>query len=175
MEDTIKKHIRQARAVLINNRSSQYTLPSSSLYPHQWNWDSGFIAIGYSHFDTDWAIKELKSLGSYFPEPDFWMTEKSVNAPDDHLTSGITMPPIHAVAAMKIYENAKNKEHVKPFLEWIYPKLLNYHYYLYNERNYNQSGLIYIRHPWESGMDNSPSWDKVLRTINLSGIKLPAV
>ncbi|TNF53567.1 glycoside hydrolase, partial [bacterium] len=92
MEDTIKKHIRKARSVLISNRSSHYTLPSSSLYPHQWNWDSGFIAIGYSHFDTDWAIKELRSLfdaqwkngmlpqivfnrkrlGSYFHEPDFW-------------------------------------------------------------------------------------------------------
>lgn len=194
MEDTIKKHIRKARSVLISNRSSHYTLPSSSLYPHQWNWDSGFIAIGYSHFDTDWAIKELRSLfdaqwkngmlpqivfnrkrlGSYFPEPDFWITEKSIHAPDDHLTSGITMPPIHAVAALKIYENARDKDNVKSFFEWLYPKLLNYHTYLYNERSYNHTGLIYIRHPWESGMDNSPSWDRVLSTIDLSETKLPS-
>jgi hypothetical protein len=194
MEDSLKKYIRAAKSVLINNRSSAYTLPSSSLYPHQWNWDSGFIAIGYSHFDTEWAMKELESLfsaqwkngmlpqivfnkdklGQYFPEPDFWQTELSPDAPEGFLTSGITMPPIHAVAVLKIYENSSNENKVAPFLQWIFPKLLSLHRYLYRERDYAGDGLIYIRHPWESGMDNSPTWDKVLKKIDLSHVKLPS-
>jgi hypothetical protein len=118
-------------------------------------------------------IFNRKSLGKYFPEPDFWQTERSPDSPDNYLTSGITMPPIHGVAALKIYENAKDKEKVVPFLEWIYPKLLLSHRYLYTERNINGDGLIHIRHPWESGMDNSPAWDRVLERINLSEVKLP--
>ncbi len=194
MEETIKKHVSLAKSVLVKNRSSGYTIPSSSLYPHQWNWDSGFISIGYSHFDTGWAVRELESLfkaqwangmlpqivfnksslGSYFPEPDFWNTEVSPHAPEGYLTSGITMPPIHAFAALSVFENSRDKEKVKPFFVWLYPRLLKLHRYLYTERNPDGNGLICIRHPWESGMDNSPSWDRVLRTIEISSEKLPA-
>jgi hypothetical protein len=193
MEDTIKKHVRIAKSILMRNRSSGYTIPSSALYPHQWNWDSGFIAIGYSHFDTEWATKELRRLfsaqwkngmvpqivfnesrlGSYFPEPEFWQTERSPHSPEGYMTSGITMPPIHAFAVLKIYENTRDKNKLKPFLEWIYPKLLNYHNYLYTVRNPDGDGLIYIRHPWESGMDNSPSWDRIVRKKDLPSIILP--
>jgi hypothetical protein len=193
MQDTINKYIRKAQSVLNNNWAGSYTIPSSSLYPHQWNWDSGFIAIGYSHFNTDRAIRELqglfnaqwkngmvpqivfnrKKLGRYFPEPDFWQTEISPHSPGGYLTSGITMPPIHAVAALKIYENAADKEQVEPFLQWIYPKLVLSHRYLYEERSFDSDGLVYIRHPWESGMDNSPSWDGVLDNIDLSQAALP--
>jgi len=110
MRDIISQYIRQAQSILNRNWKVSFTVPSSSIYPHQWNWDSGFIAIGYSHYDTDRAVKELqslfsaqwkngmlpqivfnsKALGSYFPEPGFWKTEVSPNAPDNYLTSGIT-------------------------------------------------------------------------------------
>jgi len=193
MSDSVRKYVKKAQAVLNKNWSGSYTIPASSLYPHQWNWDSGFIAIGYSHYDTRKAINELthlfhaqwkngmlpqivfnkSSLGKYFPEPDFWRTDLSPNAPDNCLTSGITMPPIHAVAVLKIYENAQRKEDVKDFLKWIYPRLLSYHRYLYGERNMDGDGLIYIRHPWESGMDNSPSWDRVLDKIDITTVTIP--
>lgn len=193
MQDTIDKYIKQAQSVLNHNWAGSYTVPAASLYPHQWNWDSGFIAIGYSHYRTDRAIKEMqnlfnaqwkngmvpqivfnrKRLGRYFPEPDFWQTELSPYSPEDFLTSGITMPPVHAVAALKIYENAEDKEKVKTFLRWIYPKLMLSHVYLYTERNINGDGLVHIRHPWESGMDNSPTWDSVLDRIDLSQAAIP--
>ncbi len=47
------------------------------------------------------------------------------------------------------------------------------HRYLYDERQVNGDGLVYIRHPWESGMDNSPAWDIVLDRIDLSSAELP--
>jgi len=41
------------------------------------------------------------------------------------------------------------------FLNKIYDKLLLWHQYLYQERDINNEGLVFIRHPWESGMDNA--------------------
>lgn len=193
MSDTIKHFIKRAKAILDNNWNGKYTVPAHGLYPHQWNWDSGFIAIGYSHYNTRRAMKELthlfnaqwkngmlpqivfnkRKLGTYFPEPDFWQTERSPNAPDNVVTSGITMPPVHAFAVLEIYENAKNKREVISFLSWIFPRLLSLHRYFYSERDPEGIGLVYIRHPWESGMDNSPMWDRVFSKFDMSSIQIP--
>ncbi len=189
----IYRYLEKAKKILDRNFNGRFTVPSIYLYPHQWNWDSGFIAIGYSRYDTDRAIQEIVSLfeaqwengmlphivfdrqnlGKYFPEPDFWQTDIAPFSNKKHLTSGITQPPIHAYAALKVYENAKDKEKAKQFLRWIYPKLIKLHRYFYLERNPDDNGLIYIRHPWESGMDNSPMWDSVLERIDLKTAKLP--
>ena len=40
----------------------KFTIPSATLYPHQWSWDSCFIAIGNSYFNSDRAMKELEYL-----------------------------------------------------------------------------------------------------------------
>jgi len=193
LTSAINRHVTKAEAVLDANWTGQYTKPATALYPHQWNWDAGFIAIGYSRYDTDRAVAELThlfkaqwangmvpqivfdaaNLGRYFPEPDFWQAERSPNAPAGALTSGITMPPIHAVSVLAVYENARDPGATLPFLKWIYPRLLAQHRYLYTERDPDSTGLVYIRHPWESGMDNSPMWDEVLPRIDLSRTKLP--
>ncbi len=34
-----------AKAVLRSNILGKFTKPAPSLYPHQWNWDAGFIAL----------------------------------------------------------------------------------------------------------------------------------
>ncbi|MGR3179316.1 MAG: MGH1-like glycoside hydrolase domain-containing protein [Candidatus Anammoxibacter sp.] len=193
MTDSLNKYLRKAKSILNANWTGSYTMPARQLYPHQWNWDSGFIAIGYSHYNTERAIGELtslfkaqwkngmvpqivfnkKTLGNYFPEPDFWQTSFSPNAPTDILTSGITMPPIHAVAALAIYKNAKRPHSVLQFLKWIYPRLITSHRYLYKERDPDDIGLVYIRHPWESGMDNSPMWDFIFKKIDMNLVKIP--
>ena len=186
-------YVEKAKKILEDNWTGTSTKPSPSLYPHQWNWDSGFIAIGRSHYDTARAIQEIETLfeaqwsngmlpqivfnpeelGHYFPEPDFWQTERSPNAPKGKLTSGITMPPVHAIAVEKIYQHALRPRRVLPFLKEIYPKLLDLHAYLYGERDPAKEGLVYIRHPWESGIDNSPTWDVPLRRMNIDTASLP--
>ena len=171
--------MRQAKKILKSNWSGSYTKPSPGLYPHQWNWDSAFIAMGYAHYNQKRAMKELRSLfenqwengmvpqivfnrealGHYFPEPDFWQV------PGGRLTSGITMPPLHAVACLHIYKHAGLRQKARNFLEDLFPKLLALHRYLYAFRDPEKSGLVYIRHPWESGLDNSPAWDGPLRSM----------
>ena len=59
----MNKHIKKAQKILIGNRKKGYTLPTNNkLYPAQWNWDSAFIALGYSYFNLNFALKEIKTL-----------------------------------------------------------------------------------------------------------------
>ncbi len=184
-----------AKAILKHNWTGQFTKPAPSLYPHQWNWDAGFIAIGYSNYDTEKAIQELRSLfkgqwkngmlpqivfrperetdGQYFPGADFWQSHRSPFAPKNISTSGITMPPVHGFALWEIYRKVKDKAVALNFLKEMFPKVMALHRYLYEYRDPQNEGLIYIRHPWEPGTDNSPAWDSALARIDLSKVSIP--
>ncbi len=177
MSDDFSALIDGARAVLRANDLGASTKPAPSLYPHQWNWDSCFIAIGISHYDTARAALELQSLlhgqwrnglvpqivfnpegTGYFPGPDVWQSDRSPDAPRDVQTSGITQPPVLATAALKIWENASDKDLATRLLADLYPRILRYHRWLYTERDPDGNGLVVVVHPWESGLDNSPPY-----------------
>ena len=51
-----------ATGVLRANDRGSYTLPSRSTYPHQWNWDSALIALGWAELDPARAWTELETL-----------------------------------------------------------------------------------------------------------------
>ncbi|MBD0358722.1 MAG: glycoside hydrolase, partial [Rubrobacter sp.] len=40
-----------AAGVLRRNSLESWTRPAPALYPHQWSWDSAFIALGLAHLD----------------------------------------------------------------------------------------------------------------------------
>ena len=48
--------------VLRANDLGGWTKPAPSLYPHQWSWDSAFVAIGLARIDPDRALRELETL-----------------------------------------------------------------------------------------------------------------
>jgi hypothetical protein len=52
----------QAEATLMANWRGASTVPTSTLYPHQWSWDSAFVVIGLAHHDPQRAQAELRSL-----------------------------------------------------------------------------------------------------------------
>ena len=59
----MKVSINKAKKTLLGNRRKGYTLPTNNkLYTAQWNWDSGFIALGYSYFNLNFALKEINTL-----------------------------------------------------------------------------------------------------------------
>ncbi len=185
----IDRLVESARDVLRGNQVGNFTRPSLQLYPHQWSWDTAFIAIGYSTFDEVRAEGELTALfeaqwangmvphivfnddaeGGYFPGPDFWDTGRAEAAPAAVRTSGITQPPVHATAALCVYRRAEEKDRALAWLRELYPKLLASHRFFYTERDPFDEGLVYIRHPWESGLDNSPTWDGPLSLIDPAG------
>ena len=47
----MESRIEEAIKVLKMNDRGGYTVPTSRLYPYQWNWDSGFTALGIWHFN----------------------------------------------------------------------------------------------------------------------------
>ncbi|MDO9575145.1 MAG: hypothetical protein Q7J55_01285 [bacterium] len=53
---------KRAVEVLKDNDTGNSTKPAPLLYPHQWQWDSAFIAIGLSHIDEERAQQEILSL-----------------------------------------------------------------------------------------------------------------
>ena len=183
-----------AKGILHKNWTGTFTKPAPSLYPHQWNWDAGFIAIGYAHFDLDKAEAELRHLfraqwkngmlpqivfgqeagARYFPGPDFWQTDQAAAAPEGVVTSGITMPPVHGFALWRMYEVSADPGRTKAFLREMYPKVLAFHRYLYRHRDPNDEALVYVRHPREPGTDNSPTWDRPLRRMKVQKDQLPA-
>jgi hypothetical protein len=63
---------------------------------------------------------------------------------------------------------------VRSFLEYAYPRLRAWYEYLYKERDPAGEGLVYIHHPWESGMDNSPMWDGIMRRLQLRRDQIPS-
>src|SRR4051812_50143322 len=51
-----------AADVLRRNDAGRYTVPSRATYPHQWNWDSALIALGWAELDPPRAWTELETL-----------------------------------------------------------------------------------------------------------------
>jgi hypothetical protein len=181
------KLVEAAKKVLDGNWTGKFTIPSATLYPHQWSWDSCFIAIGNSYFDTGRSIKELEYLfdaqwkngmiphivfnekeKTYFPTAEYYEITRSPNAPKHIGTSGMTQPPVHALACFYIHYNSGDKAKTKEFLAKAYPNLLKFHRYLMTERDPEKSGLVTIFHPWESGRDDSPVWDDALDRVSIT-------
>lgn len=164
-----------AKTVLEMNDTGSYTVPARGPYPHQWLWDSCFVAIGLRHVDIDRAKTEILSLlrgqwangmlpnmifnpaRQYRQERDIWRSWLSTDAPDDVQTSGITQPPMLAEAVVRIGEKL-NKSERRAWYKTVFPALLAYHQWLYNERDPHGEGLVLQIHPWETGLDSTPPW-----------------
>ena len=187
----------QATGVLRRNGLKAWTKPAPSLYPHQWSWDSAFIALGLAHVDNRRATDEMESLfrgqwstgkvphiifdpeappKSYFPDAERWNSSAlSEDAPSGKRTSGLCQPPVHAIAVRRIWQTSRGKDEervdrARTFLEGNYRRLFSWHRYLATARDPEGSGLVTIYHPWESGTDNSPRWDAALERISVGEI-----
>ncbi|MBI4033593.1 glycoside hydrolase [Candidatus Saccharibacteria bacterium] len=172
--------LEKAQAVLKQNDRQKWTVPAGDLYPHQWLWDSCFIAIGLRHLDVERAQTELKSLlrgqwsngmipniifsagEQYRRHRELWRSYLSPYAPHKVATSGITQPPMLAEAIVQIGQKLKTPER-RSWYRQMYPYLLRYHEWLYADRDPHGEGLIILIHPYECGMDNSPPWISELR------------
>ncbi|MFY1633804.1 MGH1-like glycoside hydrolase domain-containing protein [Solwaraspora sp. WMMB335] len=172
-----------ARAVLDANWSHNHTVPSRTLYPHQWSWDAAFISIGLARVNPQRAWQDLRSLflaqwpdgrvphivfdpnvaeRDYFPGPTFWQVPRLRPGHSDG--TGIVQPPAHAIAVWEIYRRSPDDRSLAE-LRWFYPRLVAAQDYLLTCRDAGRGGLASIVHPWESGLDNSPAWDAALSAV----------
>ncbi|GGL02468.1 MGH1-like glycoside hydrolase domain-containing protein [Planomonospora parontospora] len=179
---------REAWSVLEANRTGTATVPAPGLYPHQWNWDSTFVALGLARRAPRRAGEELLSLltgqwgtgmvphivfhpalaESYFPGPSVWRSAGHPAAPRGVPTSGLTQPPMQALAAWRVWRHTRDtadREEGDAFVRRLHPMLAAQHDYLAACRDLGGGGLAAIVHPWESGMDDSPAWDDPLEAL----------
>ncbi len=172
----------QAEQILRQNDLGGFTIPRQGLYPYQWNWDSGFVSLGFAAFDLNRAWIEIETLldaqwpngmvphivfrandPDYFPGPDVWGT------PVDPPTSGYSQPPVATSAARRLAEqdqSAAGQERMRA----LFPKLLRWHRWFHEARDPDGNGVIAIAHPWEAGRDNSPDWDTAMAAVDTSGV-----
>lgn len=182
-----------AKKIISNNWRDGFTVPTSRLYPFQWMWDSGFVALGTSTYDIKMSLKEIGKMFSgqwengmiphilfhsenektYFPNFDFWNSQVNDGAPSFPKSSGITQPAVFGFILQDILQNHWGNEEVKDFVKNIFPKLVNYHRFLYDYRDPFKEGLFFIYHPWESGRDNSPLWDEPMNKIEIIPGSIP--
>ncbi|WP_312736441.1 MGH1-like glycoside hydrolase domain-containing protein [Brevundimonas sp.] len=170
-----------ARSILIRNDRGGYTVPNGRVYPFQWNWDSAFVALGFTAFDLDRAWREIESLfeaqwpdgfvphivfwkddPGYFPGPDRWDTKTRP------LTSGITQPPVAATVVRDLW--MQGGEQVRDRMAALFPKLMAWTRWFRTHRDFEGRGLVVALHPWETGRDNSPEWDEPGAAIDTSDV-----
>ena len=174
---------RRAKAILLENDQGGYTVPTGGLYPYQWNWDSVFVALGFSTFDEQRACDELETLfeaqwdngfvphivfrrddPDYFPGPMVWNAGASIPS------SGITQPPVAATVVRTLWEKSSDND-VRQRLASLFPKVLDWHRWFFSVRMPADVGAVVITHPWESGRDNSVEWDAPAADIDVSGVQ----
>ena len=166
-----------ATAVLRGNDTGRYTLPSRSIYPHQWNWDSALATLGWAELYPPRAWTELESLAGardrdgmiphiafrsglvpwltaarYLPGPRWWGRRTSA---DGRRVSGITQPPLAATCMRLLFDAHPDERGARALLE----PLLGWHRFLLDARDPNGHGEPVLIHPWESGRDNAVEWD----------------
>jgi len=181
----MKEIEKKAIEVLENNWKDGFSIPCEGLYPFQWKWDSGFIAIGLAYFDMPKAKEEISTLldaqwengfiphivfhnesDSYFPGPDYHSSNLHPEASKKYKSTGMTQPPVLGFVLQELYRISKDKKDILQFIKTVIDKVYDNHNYFYKNRDPQDEGLVYIYHNWESGTDNSPLWDDIFKTMN---------
>ena len=180
----------RAAYLLRGNDLGVMTSAAPLLYPHMWSWDAAFVAVGLAPLSVERAVVELDTLLSaqwangmiphivfangvdgYFPGPARWATSAlAVNAPRTRHTSGITQPPVHAIAVQRILDRARTRGRstravAEAFLDRRWADLVRWHRWLAEARDQDEHGRVTLYHGWESGMDNSPRWDSAYANV----------
>ena len=183
MPGSFGKHAADAIEVLEKNDRGKYTVPTKGLYPFQWNWDSCLTALGQVHIDEDRAWTEIETLfehqwedgmvphiifhepdDGYFPGPEVYQTNRPVP------TSGLTQPPVAGFVVNRLYRRCREKGQARERALQLLPKVAAWHDWFFANRDPQDTGLVAIIHPWESGRDNSIDWDQPFTRVPTDGV-----
>lgn len=133
-------------------------MPSKVHYVGVWHWDQFFHAIAYRHVDTRLAEDQIRILLDHQQPngmiPDAIHDEGLVTHLETPVDADVTKPPLIAWAVLKLYETSGHTD----FLQEVYEPLKRWHRWWLDE-NSDGRGLCVYRHPFSSGLDDSPLWD----------------
>jgi hypothetical protein len=184
-----------AARVLDTNWTGRYTVPATGLYPHQWSWDSAFVAIGARHREPARARAELVTLldaqwsdgrvpqivydvgrdDDYAPGAEFWRSGPLGGMASSGLSaSGLSAsgPATSGLVQPPVHAWAAWLVHCADPAGSAREGFLAWVYpRLARWHEYLHGpragavGLPVTKHPWETGTDNSPLWDAALERV----------
>jgi hypothetical protein len=134
--------------------SNRWTTPDRWPHRHMWLWDSAFHSLGARHIDPELGRDCIRAVltkqrGSGFIPHTL--------APDYREDSDMTQPPVLAWAAWELHTLNPDRD----FLAEVYPGLREYLAWDLTNMDRLQTGLLQWQFPGpDSGMDNSPRFDK---------------
>jgi len=151
------------RAGLISTRfytTREAMTPSKIHYVGVWQWDAYFHALAYRHVDPSLAKDQLRIvLDHQRPDgmiPDAVHDEGTITHLGFPVESDVTKPPLLAWAAWKLYQTSGDRE----FLDEIYEPIVRWNAWWFEKNDLDGDGLCEYRHPFSSGLDDSPLWDE---------------
>ena len=148
-----------------------YTCPGTQRYRHQWHWDSCLHAIAWWRYDVARAREELRALlrsgraDGFLPHTAFrhdrrrWRRAPLYATQRMHGSRQTTSigPPLLPFASERVARAADGPG----FLREALPALATHLDWLDHERDVDGDGLLTIVLPDESGLDDSPKYDRV--------------
>jgi len=142
--------------------------------PYQWLWDSGWHMIVWSYRQPENAIADLRTLlqfqqpDGFIPEIIFWKQNRFLRKLVNFITgysheefTDLTQMPMLAYSVRAIWQATHDKKLLQEFV----PKIVKYLEW-WQHRDHDNDGLVSIIHPWESGIDASPTYDPVFHLSN---------
>ncbi len=156
------------RAGLLSQRfyfTREALSPSKIHYVGVWQWDQFFHAIAYRHVDTRLAEDQIRIvLDHQRPDgmlPDAIHDEGLVTRLNYPVEEDVTKPPLMAWTVLKLFEKSNHAD----FLEEVYESIARWsEWWMIN--NSAGNGLCEYRHPFSSGLDDSPLWDYGMPVIS---------
>lgn len=136
-----------------------FTLPNRDVYPWMWLWDSCFHALVWDALDDPRAVTELESVFTW-QRPSGFVPHMGYHAdPEASMAlwgargcSTLTQPPMFGHAFRILHDRGWPVGHLAHHVSRGFD-------YLFSSRR-AANGLITIFHPWESGTDDNPRWDR---------------
>lgn len=151
------------RAGLLSTRfytTREVMVPSKNYYVGSWQWDNFFHALAYRYVDGRMAQDQLRILIDHQREdgmiPDAIHDEGTITHLDYPIEADVTKPPLFAWAAWKLFEFDRDRE----FLDEIYDALRRWNSWWFEKNDLDHNGLCEYQHPYSSGLDDSPLWDR---------------
>ncbi len=176
-ESLKRKLYKEAEAMFEKNRADTsmglFHMPSAKTYRSFFAWDSGWHVIAMSRLDPELAFQELATVFAT-QAPDGRIPHE-VLAPElsqHSLVRGLVLfllrrqfdeldrshfidPPSFLLAAELLYKKTSDKR-----VLGLLPAMERCADYLLGPRDMFGDGLVSIVHPWESGTDSAPVFDK---------------
>jgi glycogen debranching enzyme len=146
-----------------------YRAHPSPKYIAAYLWDTAFISQTWMYWDTHIA-QELMKYIFRFQGKDGIIHHAVLEILVKPYPYNNTQPPLLAWATWRIFERSQDKA----FLADSYSHLKRYHEWLLLNRK-QPDGLFFWKHPYESGIDNSPRFSNRDESIKQDTTKMAAV